>query len=437
MYSDNVNNVIIHNNFMLNYAQTNGGGILLGTRNTDNSIIDCTFADQRAKYGAGVYITTYSHNTVVLSSVFTRCIVTDYFGGAIFVRNSNYNLTIEATNVSYCNANFGGGVYFGANNSFLMNEVDINNCVSLYDGGGLYILSDMAEVIITNTKLKYNLARRNGGGIYVGSNNNQMIIAGCEINHNSAQYGGGLSLTSNNLNFAILDYDSYMYYQVIQSEHPYESFCPSAIGLNGPYVIISGTVKVDGTNYYFILFYYFINLYLYNYLLFIESIGFILIFNELTKTGPQDTMTIYDNDLNRNILYQFSVTTFPGINLPSITVSASSFYYEFSGPAVCVYTEPTKANNIYGIEMYVYPIYSNPEKKTMITNNYANNNGGGIYGYDYNLFFITINAIISNNHANNGGGVYFVNSNAGLTFEHVLIQNNTANDGGGLYLFTR
>jgi hypothetical protein len=273
----------------------------------------------------------------------------------------------------------------------------------------------MIEVILTRSKFNYNVASSgDGGGIYIESYNNQMVIAGCEIDHNSAITGGGLNIVSNNLNFAILDYDSYNNFQIVQSEHPYESFCPKEE--NQPFVIINATIQIVNTT------------------------GFILIFNHLTKIGNQDIFNIYDNNINRNLIYQYEGTEFPGVELPSVSITGDSFYYEFTGPmdeASCSYVQTHYSADIYGIVMYVYPIYVNPEYKTMITNNYASNNGGGIYGYDYNLFFITINSIISNNNAKNGGGVYFVNSNIGLTFEQVQFQNNTAADGGGLYLFTR
>ena len=76
--------------------------------------------------------------------------------------------------------------------------------------------------------------------------------------------------------------------------------------------------------------------------------------------------------------------------------------------------------------------------RTEITNNISNGNAGGIWSADNNdLFFITHSQIFNNEAMHNGGGIWMDNSSFDLN--HVEIRDNTAlgnevGSGGGIYL---
>ncbi|MCK4312231.1 MAG: T9SS type A sorting domain-containing protein, partial [Candidatus Cloacimonetes bacterium] len=68
---------------------------------------------------------------------------------------------------------------------------------------------------------------------------------------------------------------------------------------------------------------------------------------------------------------------------------------------------------------------------TIVSNNFAGEEAGGIYCYDSNVSLDSV--LISDNHAGDGGGGGVLYHQSNLNLVNVLISGNSASSGGGIY----
>ena len=149
---------------------------------------------------------------------------------------------------------------------------------------------------------------------------------------------------SGNNDAVIIDKRGYDYYTVIESEHPYQSGMP----VDGvQHVILSETV--DGGE---------------------ECIAWNLHFDFQTETYFTDGFYIYDNNVNRNVIF-YAGTDWPGTTLPSLRIASSSFYVEFIGPSSTQYPPASYSMGLYGVKLYCAPVYSNTNSETILIKNNA------------------------------------------------------------------
>ncbi|DBA01331.1 TPA: hypothetical protein N0F65_001836 [Lagenidium giganteum] len=123
-----------------------------------------------------------------------------YRGGGIFSTGIS---TVARTDVWYCNASIGGGVYGGDSKSLTLDRVHISNSIATLLGGGL--ATNSSRVAVSASLVEMNDAP-SGGGLYALSS---VISGSLEIKNNTADFGAGafmngintleqLSVTSNN-----------------------------------------------------------------------------------------------------------------------------------------------------------------------------------------------------------------------------------------------
>jgi predicted outer membrane repeat protein len=205
-----------------------------------------------------------------------------------------------------------------------------------------------------------------------------------------------------NPNIFLIDLDSYNSFNIIQTEHPYESAKP-------PYNIIDGSIYDP------------------------DAVEFILIFDSQTNLYFNDMLYIYN--IQGDLIYQKN-SNWPGISLPSLRIPGPGFTYNVS-PVSSTYTPTSTSDNYYGIKLYVIPVYNDSMVPNIFNNNYASQ-GSAIFMNTINNFPAVLNTLINNNIAQfEGSGIYLGNSNTGITFQQVSFDSNIAGiDGGGFYLST-
>jgi len=215
--SPTVRNCIIQNN----YAADEGGGIYLrdGTPAFNNCTIDNNSANDDAggvyilnnaptfsggaitnnssvdDYG-GVYI---SNGTASFANVTISSNIAGDEAGGVCVNNGSpvFNTCIVDANSS---ADDGAGVYIrNTSTPDLTNCTVSNNIITAgnFNGGGFYIIGT-SNPTITGCSVTGNTARQYGGGIYIASSNFTNTITGITISNNTVSggvgYGGGIFL---------------------------------------------------------------------------------------------------------------------------------------------------------------------------------------------------------------------------------------------------
>jgi len=159
--------------------------------------------------------------------------------------------------------------------------------------------------------------------------------------------------------------------------HPYQSAFPDE---NGVYIIMSQTVTASST----------------------DIAGFLLNFNENSNINSLDKLYIYTDSSKTELIYSTN-KLYPGSNIPSMRITGSTFYVEFTGNSRSYYPT-TYGQDYYGYTLYAYPItHEHTSDRTLFTNNTAGGKGGAVFLYYNNLFPVFLNIDFMNNHAQNGG----------------------------------
>lgn len=181
-----INSVFRHNN------STDLGGTIVFDASKHAVVRNCTFEENSAVEGGGVYINTFDakyHSTVeIYDSTFTKNTVKRLGGGMLSIRSTTLveNCKFD-DNVAALN---GGGVYakFGS--------IKINNCEFARNSaeyGGAILLNDDESQITKSTFVK-NVASKTGGGVY--SNRGSVKINESNFKENHAEYGGAALLNN-------------------------------------------------------------------------------------------------------------------------------------------------------------------------------------------------------------------------------------------------
>lgn len=185
-------------------------------------------------------------------------------------------------------------------------------------------------------------------------------------------------MESQNSYAVLIDQRGFDAYRVVESEHPYVSAFPTD---GVAYIIVSETV--DGGE---------------------DCLAWNLHFDADTETYFTDRVTIYDDNVNRNVIFSAG-TDWPGTNLPSLRVARSSFYVEFAGPTTSQFEPATINMNLYGFKLYCAPVYaqavntvaaavSTATERTVIQGNFAPSRYL-IAGATREVFMIILNCFLS------------------------------------------
>lgn len=222
--------------------------------------------------------------------------------------NGQNNLIISNTTISRCNSSLGGCIYIGSSNdNITITKSIISNCIAYGrdasgNGGGIYIFDNNFNTAIIESEFIENYAETSGGGLFSVSND-LLVFAGTSFINNTAQlYGGGIYLLNLNDNLLFTDITAYQSY-----------ITETWIGLSYRLEYYSILINSTGVDEYKI------------------------VFDQLTKIGYNDIFYIcYTTDnIECNGTY-FKVPRFatnqywPGINLPSLIIPATSNFFLIS-----------------------------------------------------------------------------------------------------------
>lgn len=152
-----------------NIAGTSGAGAYLGAAGIAPVLIEnTTFVNNEAGAGGGfIYFMNDSELSVK---------------GALFENNSTNN--------------DGGGMYISsAGASILIDDTEFNNNSSTgYGGGAIMLFADTSNVVISNSDFTENLGATGGGGaIYYGSTDATLTVSNTRFNANTNTFGGAVA----------------------------------------------------------------------------------------------------------------------------------------------------------------------------------------------------------------------------------------------------
>ncbi|WP_284442447.1 autotransporter domain-containing protein [Chlamydia gallinacea] len=391
----NTSNTLVQ--FNGNSGKTGGGGIYcLGAVSLSN-IEKVSFGANKA----GDFSITSSQKTEASEKEVTETETTPLGkGGGLYVEKTftTSNITSSLDFISNQAKDCGGGIYAkGAYTCSDCHRLQIAKNISQKSGGGLYCEDDVNFTNLTGqTLVQSNQAEENGGGICLAANKSLTLsgLTNFLLDSNSAKKNGGgvhipqtLTITFNNT--------------------PTESDnAPIVLPVLGKITISSNTATENGGGVYTT------KALLTN----LESIT--INQNSAKNGGGLCTQTISD--------------TSSSASLPKATIPISELIT--SNKYIAQTAEATATADVTPEETADFKI--NYVISTSITNNTAQENGGGVYGKQGKLSQIdTLD--ISGNSSQTGGGLYFTES---LTVENVgattLSGNQAKYSGGALYAKT-
>jgi hypothetical protein len=171
--SGETSNTIIEGFTITNgHNSDNGGGMF----NYDSSPIltDCSFMNNTAPYGGGMYNNGSNSNPTL-----TNC---------TFIGNS---------------ADYGGGMHNSSSSSPTLTDCTFTGNTANNNGGGMYNVFDLSNLTLTYCTFTNNTAGNSGGGMF--NNNNSPTLTNCTFESNSATNGGGGMFNYNNSNPTLTD----------------------------------------------------------------------------------------------------------------------------------------------------------------------------------------------------------------------------------------
>ena len=174
-----------------NYNQVGGGAIYVFEGATV-SIINCTFVNNTAAFGAA--INSYG-GVNVTDCTFVNNSVT-YNGGAIVGSAQTPGFTgayLHVTNSKFYNnsAGYGGAILGGYESNVTIADSEFINNSARYNGGALDFTTYVTPVYVSNSIFKNNSAN-NGGAIYLATANPVVIVDNCVFENNNAINNGGV-----------------------------------------------------------------------------------------------------------------------------------------------------------------------------------------------------------------------------------------------------
>ena len=174
------------------------GGAIYLSRVIHTNIINCTFVNNTGLVGGAVYLRDSNSHVNIWDCIFIRNHAED-LGGGLYIGSFNTNFLIK-NNSFYNNTAFSGGGFFTNNENYdflIIDSLFAGNIVSGIGGGGfVYSNSERYEIshceFIENTALNYY-----AGGLYLYSRN-KVELHYIRFIGNRAMYGGGLNGDSDN-----------------------------------------------------------------------------------------------------------------------------------------------------------------------------------------------------------------------------------------------
>ena len=186
---------------------------LIITNSIADQFLGCTFSDNAANYGGGVYCEggvtgapvldecIFDNNTADVdgggiyctgsSPTISGCTITGNTvgngGGGIYCRDSSPAIT-DCT-ISSNTATEGGGGIFCDQSSLTLTDCTFTGNTAI-DGGGMQSINSM--LTLTGCTFINNTVTSEGGGMVAKGSNSGSTLAGCTFENNTANFGGGM-----------------------------------------------------------------------------------------------------------------------------------------------------------------------------------------------------------------------------------------------------
>ena len=321
------------------------------------------------------------HNLVLTSCSFELNSAINSVGGALAILEDVINTTISDS-IFISNRGRRGGAILTSGDILYMRNVEMTENVASESGGGIY-LSSISNGIIRDSIFSQNEAIHDGGGLYLNDNTEYVKIVGSSMSKNIARReGGGFYASSSVFGFVIIDTDSYSHSTIFESGHTY--WCVESTD------ICSSPYKVNYNESYSVP----------------DGYSLMIAFNKSTIIPENQVFTVYQNSSKAVKLYEsIGDHEWPGVTANVLWIDGNTMYYEFTNTDV-----PPNNLAVFGFIMYVYAV---PRQipltpcNSEIRENKASVGGGGRLAFAVNSFSMLGTCLEDNYAANEGGGIFF------------------------------
>lgn len=255
----------------------------LNVNNSNSVIKDVEFRNcSTVKSGGGIYSvsSSFTYNFAVINSAFIDCSAT-LSGGGVYFNNGADDLGFTNVRFENCVAGqSGGGLAVRACLRATLDSCSFDHCAATEVGGGLFV-EETTDFLVTYGNFTGNMAAQGGGvGLTLGSVR-PAIVSSSFTDNVAYEEGGGIYAQSNHEGLKVIDSNAYWSMTTVESDHPYYSE-DAVIDPGGQsatqQVIMSETVTIY------------------------DAEELILYFDLLTSFV--DTLNIYDNSIDRNLLWR-------------------------------------------------------------------------------------------------------------------------------------
>ena len=402
-----VNLDISNSQFLGNWALQRGG-FLMGQHRLSINIDNCTFYKNFAAYG-GVITATFNENISIIANENIFFKNSAIIGGVLLAEDGGLFTLIDNKFYSNAATDTAGAIVL-LKNSTLHADANtfFNNTATI--GAVLYTEGpDPIHSVIKNSVLVSNVINDSGGIIDV-SKATFLTVENTQLINNSAKYFAGF----------VIDAMLSPTVTVINS-----TFVRNSVG--GSLIIVgeSGTLHLFSSH-------------------FIKNTGVVAIVQVHDSAADIKDCEFIDNigsvyAFNSRVIFS-GYNNFIGLSQESadpsyggaLTVIQSLFVFNNESCTLLKRNSAYNGGAIFASESSVYV-----RGQMTVTENYANNSGGGIYMYQSGLHCYGCTLHINNNTASNrGGGAQAISSAIKIYFNklisHVSFENNRATKGGAV-----
>ena len=379
-------NFIANGSSFVSNRGRDSGGIAFLQQGSNFNTDDCNFDFNEADYGGVIY--AEQRSSVTTSNCFFNNNTAEDNGGVI---NAHVRTAITINNgyFSYNKADLNGGVVRLSENSTILiaNSTFISNTAGR-DGGALYGI-ESSSIAVQKSSFTLNSAADDGGVVYVQTNSS-VSLARCDFNLSTARDNGGVIFMSDSSTSIIED----------------DNFTLNRAGDEGGALHGRQTcnITIDGS-----------------------------IFSNNTADDTGGAVHIEQGSVisMNNSVFSYNRAESEGggmfaLTRSTVNISNTSFIYNMAsekGGGLAVDNSSVMVDRVY-TQTFM-------PQNTIVNNNLATIEGGGIYLLNSHFYFSGDTSIADNRATERGGGIHAVNSSIVVERE-IRFVNNEAEYGGGI-----
>ena len=199
---------IRNSSFSYNFANNYGGAVAMRSNNLNGKYRECMFFSNGAGVAGGAIHSALRNSNLDMENFAFESNEAHSYGGGIYFGSDHKNITISSGWIFGSVAQHGAGIYVSQfNTNFIIVNIIFKDNSAGVNGGGLILHANLVSV--TDCMFTYNFAGTDGGGLIVGEasvgSSHAVTLSNCTFNENTAQNNHGGFFVSNRHGVLLMD----------------------------------------------------------------------------------------------------------------------------------------------------------------------------------------------------------------------------------------